>query len=312
MASQSQSRLFSTYLSSSSSHSSSHFSFTSSLSSRDIKQEKGIGEEDWIIAEDGGPTSFQPPRPETPLADGLPRSFQSPLGKPSGQLREPLSKGGNIVSYLRITGWTNSCSPLVSISINRDTHEYSNDCSCFWCEDKRDTIPDTLNTRPLPANPIVPHEFSVNCPCLSCEDRREETLGSQSTRQQPNPFLDLVLRDSIPVIKSPEFLSPPLPPTSFSHDNFQDREGFFYDDVRAYGENQARLASLEPALPIQPQSAVRVAPAISGIRRNPSRRAKEKALVRIRECLGKKSKFYLVNHSKGGKASPASDPLCGR
>nr|YP_010743659.1 hypothetical protein QAZ32_mgp34 [Diaporthe sojae]WET30405.1 hypothetical protein [Diaporthe sojae] len=311
MAPQFQSRLFSTYLSSSSSHSSSHFSFTSSLSSRDIKQEKGIGEEDWIIAEDGGPTSFQPPRPETPLADGLPRSFQSPVGKPSGQLHEPLSKGENNVSYLRITGWTNSCSPLVSISINRDTHEYSNACSCFWCEDKRDTIPDTLNTPTLPANPIVPHEFSVNCPCLSCEDRREETLGSPSTRQQPaqsSPFLDLVPRDSIPVIISPELLSPPLPPTSFSHDNSQDREGFFYDDVRI--ENYARLASLEPALPIQPQSAVRVAPAISAIRRNPSRQAKEKALVRIRECLGKKSKFYLVNPFKDGKPSPVFDPFC--
>ena len=123
MASQLQSRLSSTSLSSFCSDSSftlsSHSSFSPPFSyheikqKKGIKQEKGIGQEDWIIAEDGGPTSFQPPRPETPLADGLPRSFQSPLGKPSGQLREPLSKGGNIVSYLRITGWTNSCSPLV-------------------------------------------------------------------------------------------------------------------------------------------------------------------------------------------------------
>jgi len=137
-------------------------------------------------------------------------------------------------------------------------------------------------------------------------------LGSPSTRQQPNPFLDLVPGDSIPVIRSPELLSTPLPPTSFSHDNSQDREGFFYDDVRAYGENHARLASLEPALPIQSQSAVRVAPGISAIRRNPSRQAKEKALVRFRECLGKKSKFYLVNPFKGGKPSGAAvfDPFC--
>ena len=104
MASQVQSRLLSTYLSSSSSSSSSPL-----LSVRDIKQEEGISEEDWIITEDGGPTSFQPPRPEALLADGLPRSFQSPCRR----LREPLSKGGNNVSYLRITGWTNSCSFLV-------------------------------------------------------------------------------------------------------------------------------------------------------------------------------------------------------
>ena len=82
------------------------------------------------------------------------------------------------------------------------------------------------------------------------------------------------------MIESPELLSPPLPPTSFSHDNPQDREGFSYDDVRI--ENQPSLASLESALPIQPRSAVRVAPAISGIRINPSRRAKKKALVMIR------------------------------
>jgi len=101
MASQFQPRSFST---SAQPSCSSDSSFTLSLSPRDIKQEEGIGEEDWIIGEDGGPTSFQPPRLETPLADGLPRSFQSSLRKPCRGLREPLSEGENNVSYLKITG----------------------------------------------------------------------------------------------------------------------------------------------------------------------------------------------------------------
>lgn len=205
------------------------------------------------------------------------------------------------------------------------THEYAEDCFCIRCDFERypkspteqqanpslNLFPDSPSVRrSRHATPAKEHNFSVNCPCLSCEDRRKETLGSPSTRQQPNPLLDLVPGDSITGIESPELLSPSLPPTYFSHDNSQDREGSFYDDVRAYGENHARLAFLEPALPIQPQSAVRVAPAISAIRKNPSRQAKEKALVRIRECLGKKSKFYLVNRFKGGKPSHVSDPFC--
>lgn len=377
MASQLQSRLSSTSLSSLPSHSSftysSHSSFSPSLSypevkqKKGIKQEKGIGEEDWIIAEDGGPTSYQPPILETPQGDGLPGSSQSPLGEPSGRLRELLSKGGNNVSYLRITGCTNfwATPPLVSISssglrpsLNKDTHQdssnyscfvsenkgtkdrisvtpptqpeenpsihqYSEDCSCFRCGFERFPTPQphqyaedcsciicafkryqksptelqansSLNLvpdSPFTARPPKEHNLSVNCPCLSCEDRRKEMLGSPSTRQQPNPLLDLVPCDSISVIESPELLSPSLPSTSFSRNNTQDCEGSFYNDVRAYGENHARLASLESALPIQPQSPVRVAPAISAIRRNPSRQANEKALVRIRECLGKKSKF---------------------
>ena len=119
MASQLQSRLSSTSLSSFCSDSSftlsSHSCFSPPFSYHEIKQKKGItqekwiGQEDWIIAEDGGPTSYQPSILETPQGGcaGLPGSSQSPLGEPSGGLRELLSKGGNNVSYLRITGFTN-------------------------------------------------------------------------------------------------------------------------------------------------------------------------------------------------------------
>jgi hypothetical protein len=289
MASQYQSRLFSSSLSSSSSsshsHSHSHSPFSSSsppLSPREIKQEKGIREEDWIMGEDGGPTSFQPP-----------------LRKPCRPLREPLPKRGNNVSYPRITGWTNSRSPLSSTSINRDIHQYSDDCFCFWCEDERDAIPDTLNTRRLPANPIVAHEFSVNCPCSSCEERRVEILGSPTTRQQPNPFLD-VLDSPLPIsvsTDSPQHL-PPASPTGSTRFPLSHQELLVGEVAHRRGEREASFgfASREPAFLILPSDApVNSIPppyCNASVRRNPSRRAKEEALVGIRKCTEKKSKFY--------------------
>lgn len=108
-----------------------------------------------------------------------------------------------------------------------------------------------------------------------------------------------------------------LPP---SHEYSLDCDCFLCTDVRI--ENCGRgVASPEPALPIQPAAAVPVAPAFSEVKRNPPRRAKEKALVGIRNCSGKKSKFLralwdLNEHSplqayrKFSRRSRNSPKLC--
>lgn len=256
----------------------------------------------WIKAEDGAPTSFQPPRPETPpLADGLPRLPLQRTFEPCRRLHKHLSTCGENAPYGPNTGRTNSRPPPPSTPEN--IHQYSDHCVCPWCEDKRDVIPATLpptrrqsnsSLRIVRDSPISPriHEYSVNCACSTCEARRCITSGSPITRQQPNPFLDFVSRHPSPVISSPE-LSPAVPPpTSLppSHEYSLDCDCFLCDDVRI--ENCGRgVASPEPALPIQSAAAVPVASAFSEVKRNPPRRAKEKALVGIRNCSGKKSKF---------------------
>lgn len=220
-----------------------------------------------IIAEDGFPTSYQPSIPEP-----------SPPFPPHRSLDELLPP----LRYWSI-GWHY---PFPSSSqTSGKTHEFSHDCLCFSCEEKRDEIPATLTTR-RQADFSGTHNFSVNCPCWSCEDRREDILGSPTTRQQPNPSLDLVQASPVFIpADSPQLPSAASPTGSPS-----------------VASACLGIASSEVGFSIHlgAASGNSFVPYFSNVsvRKNPSRAAKEKALARILKCSGKKSKFLPSNLSE--------------